>query len=184
MSPWSDKGELPSQNTREMTTQLATHRADAQIYNGDALCKQKSQELLDQFFLPRGLLPLNDILEVGYNRTSGFIWLKQQKKKEHRFAAIGRTVLYDTEVTAFIEERRLRRLTGVKSKEFFLSITVSDIYIDEQNTSRITFGTLTGIAKSFPVSAFLIEEETDRMKWRFLGIERKDRWILQNSESN
>lgn len=148
----------------EMTTQLATHRADAQIYNGDALCKQKSQELLDQFFLPRGLLPLNDILEVGYNRTSGFIWLKQQKKKEHRFAAIGRTVLYDTEVTAFIEERRLRRLTGVKSKEFFLSITVSDIYIDEQNTSRITFGTLTGIAKSFPVSAFLIEEEADRMK--------------------
>ncbi|XP_023003355.1 uncharacterized protein LOC111496988 [Cucurbita maxima] len=147
-----------------MSTQLEIHRADAEIYHGDAICKQKSQELLDQFFLPRGLLPLNDILEVGYNRTSGFIWLKQQKKKEHRFVAIGRTVLYDTEVTAFIEERRLRRLTGVKSKEFFFSITVSDIYIDVHNTSRITFGTLTGISKSFPVSAFLIEEGTDQKK--------------------
>ncbi|XP_022146516.1 uncharacterized protein LOC111015720 [Momordica charantia] len=146
-----------------MAMQL-THKAEAEIYHGDAFCKQKSQELLDQFFLPRGLLPLNDIIEVGCNRSSGFIWLKQKKKKEHRFAAIGRTVLYDTEVTAFIEDRRLRRLTGVKTKEFILSITVSDIFIDEQNTSRITFGTPSGISKSFPVSAFQLQEDNDQKR--------------------
>lgn len=163
-----------------MATQVTAHRGDAEIYNGDALCQRKSQELLDQFLLPRGLLPLSDILEVGYNRTSGFIWLKQRKKKEHRFTAIGRTVFYDTEVTAFVEERRLRRLTGVKSKEFFLSITVSDIHIDEQNTSKITFGTLTGISKSLPVSAFQIEEANDRKNWRFSRIERN--WSVDSTK--
>ncbi|KHN47322.1 hypothetical protein glysoja_020190, partial [Glycine soja] len=91
------------------------HREEAEIYEGEALCMQKSRLLLDEILLPRGLLPLENIVEMGYNRPTGFVWLKQRNKKEHRFATIGRTVSYETEVTAFVEEHRMR----VKTKELF-----------------------------------------------------------------
>lgn len=139
--------------------QILNHRDDAEIYHGEALCKQKSHELLGGISLPKGLLPLEEVVEVGYNRTTGFIWLKQKRKKEHRFRAIGRTVSYDTEVTAFVEERRMRRLTGVKSKELFIWVSISDIYVDDPGSGKITFGNPTGISRSFPVSAFELEKE-------------------------
>ncbi|KAB1221324.1 hypothetical protein CJ030_MR2G005631 [Morella rubra] len=138
--------------------QIANHRADAEIYHGEALCKQKYRELLGEISLPGGLLPLDDVVEVGYNRTTGFVWLTQKRKKEHRFRSIGRSVSYDTEVTAFVEERRMRRLTGVKSKELLIWVTISDIHIDDPGTGKITFANPTGISRSFPVSAFELDE--------------------------
>ncbi|VVA31103.1 PREDICTED: unknown [Prunus dulcis] len=110
--------------------------------------------------LPRALLPLDDVLEFGYNHTSGFVWLKQKKKKEHRFHAIGKMVSYDTEVTGFVEEHRMRRLSGVKTKELLIWVSISDIYVDpNSNPDKITFANGTGISRSFPVTAFGLEEE-------------------------
>ncbi|GFS36480.1 uncharacterized protein LOC130753586 [Actinidia eriantha] len=137
--------------------QIASNRENAEVYHGEALCKQKSKELLEKISLPRGLLPLDDLVEVGYNEATGFVWLRQKKKKEHIFRRIGRKVAYDTEVTAFVEERRMRRLTGVKSKELLIWVSLSNIYIDDPNSGKITFGTSSGLSRSFPVSAF--EEE-------------------------
>ncbi|XP_021834277.1 uncharacterized protein LOC110774059 [Prunus avium] len=140
--------------------QIASHREDAEIYHGEALCKQKSHELLDKMSLPRALLPLEDVLEFGYNHTSGFVWLKQKKKKEHRFHALGKMVSYDTEVTGFVEEHRMRRLSGVKSKELLIWVSISDIYVDpNSNPDKITFANGTGISRSFPVTAFGLEED-------------------------
>lgn len=142
--------------------QIASHRENAEIYIGDAICKQKSRQLLEKMNLPKGLLPLDDILEVGYNENSGFVWVKQKKSKVHQFRAIGRSVSYDTEVTAFVEDRRMRKLTGVKSKELLIWITISDIHIQDPSSGKITFGTPAGISKIFPVSAF--EEEDEMVK--------------------
>lgn len=139
--------------------QIAPHRENAEIYNGEAVWKQKSVELLEKINLPKGLLPLDDIVEVGYNETTGFVWLKQKKGKVHRFRAIGRSVSYDGEVTASVEDRRMMPLTGVKSKELLIWVTISDIYIQDPSSGKITFGTPTGISRSFPVSAFDEEEE-------------------------
>uniref|UniRef100_A0A5B6YIU2 DUF538 family protein n=1 Tax=Davidia involucrata TaxID=16924 RepID=A0A5B6YIU2_DAVIN len=139
--------------------QIANHRENAEIYHGEAICKQKSRELLEKISLPKGLLPLDDLVEVGHNETTGFVWLKQKKKKEHKFRLIGRNVSYDTEVTAFVDDRRMRRLTGVKSKELLIWISISEIYIADPSSGKITFGTPTGISRSFPVSAFEIEDE-------------------------
>ncbi|XP_059439600.1 uncharacterized protein LOC132172167 [Corylus avellana] len=139
--------------------QISNHRDDAEIHHGEALCKQKSHELLGGISLPKGLLPLDEVVEVGYNHTTGFIWLKQKRKKEHRFRAIGRTVSYDTEVTGFVEERRMRRLTGVKSKELLIWVSISDIYVDDPGSGKITFANSTGISRTFPVSAFELESE-------------------------
>ncbi|PON43753.1 hypothetical protein TorRG33x02_333090 [Trema orientale] len=138
--------------------QIANHREDAEVHQGEAICKQQSHQLLDEMSLPRGLLPLDDVAEVGYNRTTGFVWLRQKKRKEHRFPSIGRTVAYDNEVTAFVEERRMRRLTGVKSKELLVWVAISDIFIDDSDLAKITFANSTGISRSFPVSAFQLDD--------------------------
>ncbi|XP_062094871.1 uncharacterized protein LOC133800821 [Humulus lupulus] len=139
--------------------QIANHKDHAEVLYGEAICQQKCRQLLDEMSLPRGLLPLEDIMEVGYNRTTGFVWLKQNKPKEHRFHAIGRTVSYDKEVSAFVEEHRMRRLTGVKSKELFIWVSISDIFINDSDLSKIIFANPTGISRSFPVSAFRLDDQ-------------------------
>ncbi|GAU49246.1 hypothetical protein TSUD_382780 [Trifolium subterraneum] len=140
--------------------EIIEHQRDgADVYEGEAICKEKSRLLLDEIMLPKGLLPLDNIFEMGYNRITGFVWLKQLKKKVHRFDDIGRTVSFDTEVTAFVDEHRMRRVTGVKTKELFIWVNISEIFIDDPSSNKISFANSSGIARSFPISAFNLQEE-------------------------
>lgn len=41
---------------------------------------KKSLELLEEINMARGILPLEDIVEVGRNHETGFVWLKQEKE--------------------------------------------------------------------------------------------------------
>lgn len=138
---------------------IEQQRDEAEIYKGEAICKQKTNLLLDEILLPRGLLPLDNIVEMGFNRLTGFVWLKQREKKVHRYNDIGRTVSFDTEVTAFVEEHQMRRVTGVKTKELFIWLPVSDIFINDPSSNKISFANSSGVARSFPLSAFALEEE-------------------------
>ncbi|KAH1055872.1 hypothetical protein J1N35_033937 [Gossypium stocksii] len=140
--------------------QIDSHREQAEIYNGEALCNQKARELFDKFRLPKGLLPMNDLNEMGFNSITGFLWLRQQKKSEFKFKSIGKTVAYETEVTAFVEDRRMRRLTGIKTKEMMIWITISDISIDDNDPNKITFSSSSGLSKTFPVEAFEDEDQS------------------------
>jgi hypothetical protein len=108
--------------------------------------------------LPLGLLPLADMEEVGYNRSTGFVWLRQKKALTHTFKQIGRQVSYAAEVTAFVEDRRMKRMTGVKTKELLIWVTLSDMFLDKDDHSKITFKTPTGLGRTYPVSAFEKEE--------------------------
>ncbi|TXG64848.1 hypothetical protein EZV62_011842 [Acer yangbiense] len=56
-------------------------------------------------------------------------------------------VSYDNEVTAFVENHRMRRLTVVKSKEILIWIFISEIYVDDPNSGKTAFGTPTGWGK-------------------------------------
>ncbi|CAM8940170.1 unnamed protein product [Rhodiola kirilowii] len=145
-----------------MSAQLvATHREGAEVYTGEELCKQKSIELLEELHFPKGLLPLDDFVEVGYNRSTGFVWMTQKKAKEHTFKKISKKVSYATEVTAFVEDRKMKKLTGVKSKELLIWIAINDIYIADPSSGKISFeNSTTGIARTFPVSAFELEGES------------------------
>ncbi|XP_057426910.1 uncharacterized protein LOC130720299 [Lotus japonicus] len=134
-------------------------RAKSEIYHGDLLCQEKSKELLKEIALPNGLLPLKDIEECGYHRESGFVWLKQKKSNTHKFEKIGKLVSYATEVTAYVEVGKIKKLTGVKTKELLVWITLNDIYVDNPPTGKITFQTPAGLYRTFPVSAFEIKEE-------------------------
>ena len=65
-----------------MANQITEMRSKAEVYNGDALCQEKTKLLLKEVGLPNGLLPLRDIIECGYVEETGFVWLKQKKKVE------------------------------------------------------------------------------------------------------
>jgi len=146
-----------------MALQLASdQRAGAEIYHGSEICKQKSMELLAEVGLPKSLLPLEEIEECGYVRETGFVWLKQKKKREHQFKKIGKTVQYGAEISAYVEQHRMKKLTGVKSKELFLWITISEISIDDPSSGKIYFKSSTGVGKTFPASAFEIEENGNK----------------------
>ncbi|XP_010942813.1 uncharacterized protein [Elaeis guineensis] len=133
---------------------IENYREGAETYQGNALCKKKSIQLLEELGLPKGLFPLEDMEEFGYNHAAGFIWLIQKKKKEHMFKKIKQTVSYATEVTAFVEQRKMKKITGVKTKELLLWLSVVEVYIDDPSSEKITFKTGTGLSDSFPLSAF------------------------------
>lgn len=127
-----------------------------EFYTGDEICQEKSKFLLTEMLLPNGLLPLRDIEECGYVKETGFVWLKQKKKRDHKFEKIGRHVQYAQEVTANIGPHRIKNLTGVKAKELLVWLNVSEIYVDDPPTGKITFKSPTGLSRTFPVSAFEI----------------------------
>lgn len=139
-------------------------KANAEVYHGDEICQEKSKLLLTEVGLPNGLLPLQDIEECGYVRETGFVWLKQKKKTIHKFEKIGKLVSYEPEITAYVEQNKIKKLTGVKTKELLLWITLSDIYVDDPPTGKITFKTPAGLFRSFPVSAFVLEDVKDVKK--------------------
>ena len=143
---------------------IEAHRAGAEVYSGAALCADKSTELLAEVHLPLGLLPLADMEEVGYNRSTGFVWLRQKKALTHTFKQIGRQVSYAAEVTAFVENRRMKRMTGVKTKELLIWVTLSDMFVEKDDPSKITFKTPTGLGRTFPVAAFAKEGDDGKTK--------------------
>jgi hypothetical protein len=128
------------------------------------LCVEKSIELLSEVGLPLSLLPLAEMEDVDYNRATGFVWLRQKKSLVHTFKQIGRQVLYTTEITAFVEDRRMKRLMGVKSKELLIWVTLSNMFVDKYDPTKITFKTSNGLRRTFPVTkvtAFTKEEGKD-----------------------
>ncbi|GFZ07242.1 hypothetical protein Acr_19g0001790 [Actinidia rufa] len=56
-------------------------KSKAEVYHGNGICQEKSKELLKEMGLPNGLLPLEDMEECGYVRETGFVWLRQKKKR-------------------------------------------------------------------------------------------------------
>ncbi|KAF6138299.1 hypothetical protein GIB67_001449 [Kingdonia uniflora] len=133
-------------------------KAKAEIYHGDELGQVKTKELLQEVGLPNGLLPLENIIECGIVRETGFVWLKQKKKIEHKFEKVGKLVSYATDVTAYVEKLKIKKLTGVKVRELLLWITLTEIYIENPLVEKITFKSFTGISKDLPTPAFQIED--------------------------
>ncbi|XP_073128756.1 uncharacterized protein [Henckelia pumila] len=110
--------------------------------------------ILEEFELPRGLLPLAEVIEVGFVRSTGYMWIQQAKKVEHNFKMITKLVSYDTDITGYVEKKRIKKLKGVKAKELVLWPPVSEIKSDDPPTGKIHFKSLAGITKTFPVEAF------------------------------
>ncbi|ERN03151.1 hypothetical protein AMTRI_Chr02g220710 [Amborella trichopoda] len=149
-----------------MSSQLSQERLQekAEIYHGHEICRSKYLELLKEVGMPNGLLPLEDILECGYIEETGYVWLKQKKSTQHYFDKIGKLVSYAPEVTAYVDKFRMKKVTGVKAKEFLFWISLSEICVDDPPTGKLTFKTPAGLSRSFPVSAFEVPEEKKKVE--------------------
>ncbi|KAJ1288173.1 hypothetical protein BS78_02G070200 [Paspalum vaginatum] len=131
-----------------MATQIESQRFSAEVVTGDATLG-----------LPKGLLPMEDTQEFGYNRATGFMWLVQRKKKvEHTFKKIKQTVSYVAEVTAFAEKGKLQKITGVKTRKLMLWLSVVEVYVPEASPEKVTFKTGTGLSDTFDGTAFALGE--------------------------
>ncbi|XP_022742032.1 uncharacterized protein LOC111293558 [Durio zibethinus] len=113
--------------------------------------------------LPNGLLTLQDIQECGYVEETGFVWLRHKKKRDlNKFDDV--VISYETEITAYFEPNKIKNLTGVKAKEFMFWVTLTEISVEESPSASITFKTLFGLSRSFPVSAFKVQIVNEEVK--------------------
>ncbi|GLU17583.1 hypothetical protein SLE2022_339440 [Rubroshorea leprosula] len=136
-------------------------RAGAEIVYGTEECYRHSVELLEELGFPKGVLPLKDLEECGRVKETGFVWMKQKAPYEHFFKGTNTRVSYATEVTAYVEKFRMKKMTGIKSKQIFLWVPITEMSIDDPASKKIMFKTPMGIGKSFPMSAFMVEEEEE-----------------------
>lgn len=61
-------------------------------------------------------------------------------------------------MTAFVEKGKLKKITGVKTKELLLWLSVVEVYLDNGSPEKITFKTGTGLSESFNFSAFELDK--------------------------
>ena len=115
---------------------------------------QMAVSFLEEFGLPQGLLPLADVIEVGFVRSTGYMWILQKKKFKHNFKMISKLMSYYTEMTGYVEKKRIKKLKGVNAKELMLWPPVSQISVDNPPNRKIQFVSLAGIIKTFPVETF------------------------------
>ncbi|KAJ8768476.1 hypothetical protein K2173_021629 [Erythroxylum novogranatense] len=134
-------------------------RAGAEIAYGEEDCYRQSIELLEELGFPKGVLPLKDLQECGRVRQTGFVWMKLKAPYEHFFVATNTRVCYAKEVTAYVDKFRMKKMSGIKSKQMFLWVPISEMSIEDPTSNKIMFKTPMGIGKSFPLTAFMTDEE-------------------------
>ncbi|XP_060211579.1 uncharacterized protein LOC132638839 [Lycium barbarum] len=137
-------------------------RAGAEIVYGAEECLGHSVELLKELGFPMGVLALKDLEECGRVRETGFVWMKQKAPYEHYFVATKTLVSYGTEVTAYVEKGRMKKMTGIKSKQLFMWVPIVEMSIEDPAQNKIHFKTPLGIGKSFPLTAYMTDEEKQK----------------------
>ncbi|KAA8524981.1 hypothetical protein F0562_011381 [Nyssa sinensis] len=144
---------------RSINKSREDERAGAEIVYGSEECYQHSIELLDELGFPRGVLPLQDLEECGRVRETGFVWMKHKAPFEHFFHGTNTLVSYATEVTAYVEKSKMKKMTGVKSKQMFLWVPIVEMSIEDPAKQKIHFKTPMGIGKSYPITAFMTTDK-------------------------
>jgi hypothetical protein len=119
---------------------------------------EEAMKLIEEFGLPGGLLPLENVVECGYVKETGYVWITQKKAIQHVFKKISKQVSYGEKITAYLEKGRLKKLTGVKAKEL-LWVSIVDISLENpgaqpSDDAKVYFKSIAGIGKTFPVKAF------------------------------
>ncbi|CAN1850731.1 hypothetical protein LINPERHAP1_LOCUS40014 [Linum perenne] len=125
----------------------------ATVKKGHEQSMSMAISLLKEFNLPEGMLPLEDVIESGFVRETGFFWIVQRKSVKHEFKMIGKQVSYDKEISSYIEKNKARKLKGVKAKELLMWPPLNEMAVDEVS-GKVRVKSLGGIAESFPAAAF------------------------------
>ncbi|OEL22241.1 hypothetical protein BAE44_0016739 [Dichanthelium oligosanthes] len=136
-------------------------REGAEVITGAEACFAHSKEMLKALGFPGGVMPLRALEECGWVRETGFVWMRQKAPYEHYFRGTGTRVRYDAEVTAYVEDGRMKRMTGVRSKQVMLWVPIVEMSLDGEKRDKIYFKSNVGIGRSFPAAAFADEEAED-----------------------
>uniref|UniRef100_A0A7N0T450 Uncharacterized protein n=1 Tax=Kalanchoe fedtschenkoi TaxID=63787 RepID=A0A7N0T450_KALFE len=143
---------------------IPVEKDGAIVTKGDAEGFKLARQLLEEFGLPLGLLPLAGVIEMGYVPSTGYIWVLQEKKRLHNFKLVNRLATYDVEIHGYIEKGRIKKLKGVKVKELTMWPPIFEVYVDDDDQAgMIHFKSLAGITKSFPVEAFALPLEAEEI---------------------
>ncbi|RRT56208.1 hypothetical protein B296_00007510 [Ensete ventricosum] len=134
-------------------------REGAEIIYGAEECYSHSVKMLEAVGFPKGVLPLRNLEECGWVQATGFVWMKQKEPYEHFFTGTNTRVRYDRVVTAYVETKKMKKMTGVRSKQVLLWVPITEMSITDADAAKIYFKSAVGIGRSFPVSAFVDEEE-------------------------
>jgi hypothetical protein len=127
------------------------------IFQGDADCIPKSVELFVAMGLPKGLLPLKNIVETGWHEESGFSWTITSGEQQHYFEAADRQCAYDEIVTATITPGRMSNINGVKAKELGFFVPVNEISVvdaPDPADKKLVFTSLLGLSRTMPFHLF------------------------------
>ncbi|OWM88018.1 uncharacterized protein LOC116208949 [Punica granatum] len=136
-------------------------RNEAEVFHGHDVCQQKLALLLAEIGLPNVLVSSPEIEEFCYVKPLGLVWLRLRNRAECKVVD-NIVISYDTHVTARVEPNRIHKLTGIRAKECFVWVNLSEIEIRTKGrktpapsgSGLITFRTSVGFSRSFPVSAF------------------------------
>lgn len=128
-------------------------RSKAVIHYGNE-CVEKSVELFESFGLPGGLLPLEDAIEGGWVEETGFVWMTTKKKQQHHFKKADKLCSYSDVVSCFLEQKKMKKISGVKAKDMLLWVPVNEITVDDANPPKVHFKSLAGLSRSFPPEYF------------------------------
>ncbi|KAJ4973875.1 hypothetical protein NE237_007049 [Protea cynaroides] len=131
-------------------------RARAEIVQGKEACERFSEELLKELGFPSGVQPSGELIECGRVRATGFVWWKCKAAYEHFNVATNTKASYTAETTAYVEKGRMKKMTGVKTRQLMVWVPIVEMYIDG---NKITFKTPMGVGKSFPLTSFMNEKE-------------------------
>lgn len=149
---------------------VVKEREGAEIVYGSEECQRHSIELLEELGFPKGVLPLQDLVECGRVRETGFVWMKQKAPYEHFFEGTNTRVSYAIEVTAYVDKFKMKKMSGIKSKQMLLWVPITEMTIENPKGNKILFKTPVGIGKSFPLTAFMTQEE----KQKFLQLKQEE----------
>lgn len=141
---------------------VVKEREGAEIVYGLEECQRHSIELLQELGFPKGVLPLQDLVECGRVRETGFVWMKQKAPYEHFFEGTNTRVSYAVEVTAYVDKFKMKKMSGIKSKQMLLWVPITEMSIEDPKGNKILFKTPMGIGKSFPLTAFMTQEENQK----------------------
>ncbi|WOK99000.1 hypothetical protein Cni_G07712 [Canna indica] len=134
-------------------------REGAEIIHGADECYRRSLMMLQELGFSKGVLPLKNLEECGWVKETGFMWMKQKEPYEHFFKGTNTRVRFEKEVTLFVEKKRMKKMTGLRSKQVLLWVPIVEMGLNEPDEAKIYFKSAVGIGRSFPVSAFDEEKE-------------------------
>nr|PNR60090.1 hypothetical protein PHYPA_002883 [Physcomitrium patens] len=120
----------------------------------------KFNTLIEKFSLPKGIFPLLNVEEFGFDPQVNTWWLKLKKKCEHEFNNAKQIVVYMQNISGKIQKGKIFDLKGLKlksnvHKELFLPVSAKGIFIDDPPTEKIHFENAHGNVESFSIEAFV-----------------------------